>query len=196
LKYPKYQRLLEGLADDKTYVDMMPVIAYGRKQAEENEAMEQQEEKTEAKESKREIKGKIPRLEVADRAEVLPLIIKLLFSKILKKKGAINKKSIKTRRNIVYQFMTGLDPATEFSLFFSELLAPLGLTENGEILSMEILENTEVLLKKLSRVSFRRFLTFIESLEVILKQLGTLLLTSGFLQPMSRILIVGLTLAK
>jgi hypothetical protein len=135
-------------------------------------------------------------LEVADRAEVLPLIIKLLFSKILKKKGAINKKSIKTRRNIVYQFMTGLDPATEFSLFFSELLAPLGLTENGKILSMEILENTEVLLKKLSRVSFRRFLTFIESLEVILKQLGTLLLTSGFLQPMSRILIVGLTLAK
>jgi hypothetical protein len=40
LKYPKYQRLLEGLADDKNYVDMMPVIAYGRKQAEENEAME------------------------------------------------------------------------------------------------------------------------------------------------------------
>jgi hypothetical protein len=92
--------------------------------------------------------------------------------------------------------MSGLDPATEFSLFFCELLAPLGLTKNGEILSMEILENTEILLKKLSRVSFRRFLTFIESLEIILKQLGSLLLTSGFLQSMSRILIVGLTLAK
>jgi hypothetical protein len=61
---------------------------------------------------------------------------------------------------------------------------------------MEILENTEQLMKKLSRVSFRRFLTFIESLEVILKQLGTLLVMSGFLHPMARILIVGLTLAK
>jgi hypothetical protein len=34
LKYPKYQRLLEGLADDKQYVDMMPVIAFGRKEEE------------------------------------------------------------------------------------------------------------------------------------------------------------------
>jgi hypothetical protein len=80
--------------------------------------MKETEEVTEAKESKREIKGKIPRLEAEDRAEVLPLIIKLIFSKILKKKGSINKKSIKTRRNIVYQFMSNLDPATEFSLFF------------------------------------------------------------------------------
>jgi hypothetical protein len=68
LKYPKYQRLLEGLADDKTYIDMMPVIAFGRKQAQEDQEMKEEQEKTEAKESKREQKGKIPRLEVEDRA--------------------------------------------------------------------------------------------------------------------------------
>ena len=95
VKYPKYQRLLDGLVDDKTYQDMIPVIAFG--QAKPEEEVEDQ-----PKESKREQKTKIPRLEDEDRAEVLPLIIKLLFSKILKRSGAINKKSVKTRRNIVY----------------------------------------------------------------------------------------------
>lgn len=60
---------------------------------------------------------------------MLPFIIKLLFSKLLKKKGVINNKSVFARRNIVYQFLSGLDPVTEFHLFFNELLEPLGIKE-------------------------------------------------------------------
>lgn len=64
---------------------------------------------------------------MCDRQELLPVIIKLLFSKLLKNKGTRNKKSIGTRRNIVYQFLSGLNPKTEFPIFFKELLEPLGL---------------------------------------------------------------------
>ncbi len=48
------------------------------------------------------VKGNIPKLAAEDRLEVLPVIIKLLFSKLLKKKGVINKKNFHTRLNIVY----------------------------------------------------------------------------------------------
>ena len=81
---------------------MIPIIVFGSQEGptESLQAIEDQEETQ--KESKRNIKGNIPRLEKADRLEVLPFIIKLLFSKLMKKKGAINKKNIFTRRNIVY----------------------------------------------------------------------------------------------
>ena len=75
------------------------------------------------------MKGAIPKLEKEDRLDVLPVIVKLLFSKLMKKKGMINKKNIHTRRNIVYAFLSGLDPATEFPIFFKELLEPLGLSD-------------------------------------------------------------------
>ncbi len=58
---------------------------------------------------------------------MLPFIVKLLFSKLLKKKGVVNKKSLMQRRIIVYQFFAGLDPITEFPIVFKELLNPLGL---------------------------------------------------------------------
>jgi hypothetical protein len=68
---------------------------------------------------------------------MLPVIIKLLQSKLLIKKGAINKKSLYTRRNIVYSFFSSLSPTDEFPFFFDELLAPLNLnlkvTDIGEI---------------------------------------------------------------
>ena len=48
----------------------------------------------------------------------------------MKKKGAINKNNkINERRNIVYIFLSSLDPVTEFTLFFKELLEPLDLCE-------------------------------------------------------------------
>jgi len=48
----------------------------------------------------------IPKLADSHRLEVLPIIIKLLLSKLIKKKGAINMKTIHTRRTIVYSFMS------------------------------------------------------------------------------------------
>ena len=56
--------------------------------------------------------------------------MKILFSKLVKKRGAINKNnSIDDRRNVVYIFLSSLDPVTEFPLFFKELLEPLNLVE-------------------------------------------------------------------
>lgn len=61
---------------------------------------------------------------------MLPFIIKLLFSKLVKKHGAINRNnSIDDRRNLVYIFLSSLEPDTEFPLFFKELLEPLNLTD-------------------------------------------------------------------
>lgn len=77
--------------------------------------------------------GVIPKLAEEDRQDVLPIVVKLLFSKLFKKKGVINQKSIGTRRTIVFQFLAGLDPSTEFPIFFKELLAPLGLAEAMEL---------------------------------------------------------------
>lgn len=59
-------------------------------------------------------KGSIPKLKDEHREQVLPIIIKLLLSKIIKKKGAINKKTIHTRRSIVFQFLSSLNPETEY----------------------------------------------------------------------------------
>jgi len=48
------------------------------------------------------------KLQPNHRAEVVRVIIKLLQAKVLKKKGSGSKKSVGTRRNIVYSFFAGL----------------------------------------------------------------------------------------
>lgn len=128
-----------------------------------------------------------------DRLEVLPFIVKLLFSKLCKKKGAINKNnSIDDRRNIVYIFLSSLEPATEFPLFFRELLEPLNLVELAEEGSL----SNEEIRARLSRVSFNQYANFINTVEIIFKQLGTLLSTHDFLNKLSRVLTMMLSLSK
>jgi len=107
IKYPKYAKLLEGLTDDKSYTDMIPIIFHGSHSG-------TKENDNDEKEQTKKVKGSIPKLIEEDRQDLLPIIIKLMFSKMLRRKGAINKKSIRTRRNIVYMFMSNLDPHTEF----------------------------------------------------------------------------------
>jgi len=145
--------------------------------------------------TKRNAKGSIPKLEKEDRLEVLPFIIKLLISKLLKKRGSINKKSINVRRNIVYQFLSGLDPKTEFPLFFKELLEPLGLRN---LISHDntVTMSTDELKSRLSKVSFSVCISYISSLEVIFKQLGTLLSCNDFLSKLSTTLVLILSQAK
>ena len=88
---------------------------------------------------------------------------------MLRRKGAINKKSIRTRRNIVYMFMCNLDPKTEFQMFFKELFTPLGLEMSsiGELTSL--VDDREEILKKLACVSFAKILNFVDQLEIIIK---------------------------
>lgn len=201
-KLPKYAKLLEGLADDLKFRGVIPLINFGSAEGgsinqeymEQGEDFEEKEE--DKKEGKRSLKGAVPKLEKEDRLEVLPFIIKLLFSKLVKKKGAINKNnSISDRRNIVYIFLSSLDPETEFQLFFRELLEPLGLSdliseEEGVILSDEEIR------QRLVRVSFKQYTHFINTLEILFKQLGTLLTNQDFLGKLSRVLTLMLNLSK
>ena len=67
--------------------------------------------------------------------EVLPIIIRLLLSKLVKKKGAINMKTVHTRRSIVYNFMASLNPDNELKLFFNELFKNFDLTIEDDCLA-------------------------------------------------------------
>ena len=85
VRLPKYAKLLEALLDDVKFKDVIPIIFFGAEAEEEPE--HQQDTEMTTTESKRTTRGNIPPLEADDRLEVLPFIIKLLFSKLLKKKG-------------------------------------------------------------------------------------------------------------
>ena len=171
-KMPKYAKLLEGLADDLKFRNVIPLINYGSLEGGSvNEAyLEQPEEfevkEDDTKENKRSVKGAVPKLEKEDRLDMLPIIIKLLFSKLVKKSGAINKNnSISERRNIVYIFLSSLDPATEFPLFFKELLEPFELShliDSAEVTNEEIRQ-------RLVKVSFNQYANFISTFDILCK---------------------------
>ena len=135
----KYRKLLEGFCDDEKFKDMILILIHGSmtRQGDADVPEEYQkdtEDKVVAKSKRKETKSVIPKLDDEDRADMLPVIIKLLESKLLMKKGAINKKSLFVRRNIVYQFFSSLNVNTEFPIFLNELLQPLNLSvDNTQI---------------------------------------------------------------
>lgn len=120
-----YKKLLEGFTDDLKFKDMIQVVNFGSQaggsgtanQAEINQEANNNESKKDQK------ANNIPKLADKHRIDVLPIIIKLMLSKLIKKKGAINQKSVHTRRTIVYSFMSQLKPETELKLFLNELLS-------------------------------------------------------------------------
>ena len=115
---------------------------------------------------------------------------------MVKKKGAINKNSsISDRRNIVYIFLSSLDPATEFPLFFRELLEPLNLSDLIDDDAQSSMTNDEIK-KRLVNVSFNQYVSFINTVEVIFKQLGTLISHKDFLGKLSTVLTLMLNLSK
>ena len=198
-KMPKYAKLLDGLADDLKFKMVIPVINHGSSDAAAvtqaytgNEDYEAPEEiKVAGK--KNQLKGSIPKLEIEDRLDLLPIIIKLLFSKLVKKKGAINKNSsINERRNVVYIFLSSLDPTTEYPLFFRELLEPLNLVD---LIDDETI-NDEQIKQRLIHISFNQYATYINTIEIIFKQLGTLMSHKDYLGKMSRVLTLMLNLSK
>lgn len=92
----KYKKLLEGFADDEKFKDMIPVMVHGShsgpgtgESVPEEEAQEA-EDKQSKKAKRKETKSTIPKLEEEDRAQVLPIVVKLLQSKLQQQKGAIN----------------------------------------------------------------------------------------------------------
>ena len=66
--------------------------------------------------------------------------------------------------------MSQLNPETEMSLFFDEMLSTFNLT----ISDIEKLNET-ALIEKVSKVSFSGYLNFINSMSVIIKQMGNVI---------------------
>lgn len=182
----KYKKLLEGFCDDEKFKDMIPILIHGQETRAAEEVAEEYnrdtDDKVVLKAQRKETKSAIPKLEPEDKEAMLPVIIKILQSKITFKKGAINKKSLHTRRNIVFQFFSTLNPRTEFKIFLDELLEPINLSTDEVSL--------EEMLQALTSASFNTQLMFIRSMDVLLKQMGTLL--KHYLPHLSTILVKGI----
>jgi Down-regulated in metastasis len=132
----QYRKLLEGFTDDIKFKDMIQVVNFGSQVGSSGgmAGNTNEDEATQVDNKKDAKANNIPKLAEQHRVDVLPVIIKLLLSKLIKKKGAINKKTVHTRRTIVYQFMSQLNPEIELKLFFNELLSSFDLTIEDECL--------------------------------------------------------------
>jgi hypothetical protein len=75
----KYAKLLDGFADDEKFKDMIPIMIHGSGASGEDLEVEGQEDKPK---KRKETKATIPKLETEDRKLMLPVIIKLLQSKL------------------------------------------------------------------------------------------------------------------
>lgn len=163
---------------------MIPILIHGSssvENAQEDTAMDEDDKLTK-KAKRKETKASIPKLEEDDRADVLPVVIKLLQSKLLQRRGAINKKSIFTRRNIVYQFVSTFNKETELPLVINEVLATVNL-------SIDKCGQDKTIKSHLACHSFDTFVTFLNHLDVLVNQLGSLLIE--FIPLISRVVLKG-----
>lgn len=85
----------------------------------------------------------------------------------------------------MYQFLSGLEPESEFPIFFKEVLEPLGL----DIQDTDL----DLIRSKLQLVSFSQFIQFVGSVEVIFNQLGSLLNRDQYLLQLSNVLLLMLS---
>ena len=170
---------------------MIQVVNFGSQVNAAQQAGESYADEDQKKEAKA---NNIPKLAESHRLDVLPIVIRLLLSKLIKKKGAINQKTVHTRRTIVYQFMSQLNPQSELKLFFNELLSPFDLDIDEPVVADP--SQLSQLKERLSQGSFSSYLNYIGSLSVIIKQMGSLLIGNGFLERVTRVFIQILSLTK
>lgn len=87
------------------------------------------------------IKFQITSLSDTERKIVLPYVIRILNTKLLKKRGKSNRKSIETRRKIVYRFLSKLTNE-DLKIFISQVIEPFNLTfkdvEDQDILEAKL----------------------------------------------------------
>jgi len=84
----KYKKLLDGFVDDEKFKDMIPILIHGSMTRSGDadvpeEYQKDSEDKMISKSKRKETKSVIPKLEDEDREAMLPVIIKLLQSKLL-----------------------------------------------------------------------------------------------------------------
>ncbi len=188
-----YKKLLEGFTDDLKFKDMIQVVNFGSQAggsgtANQTDINEEGNNKNNEASKKGEQKANnIPKLAEKHRVDVLPIIIRLMLSKLIKKKGAINQKSVHTRRTIVYSFMSQLKPENELQLFLNELLTPFDIKIDE--VCLDDTSEPKVLRERLSQSSFSAFLNFIASFSIIINHMGSILAQTGYLERLTFILI-------
>ena len=74
------------MADDHKFRDMIPVITFGSQTTQIQEEVEDGDVVMEEEKRPKKEVGSIPKLAEEDRLEVLPLIVKLLLSKLANRK--------------------------------------------------------------------------------------------------------------
>lgn len=87
--------------------------------------------------------------------------------------------------------MSQLNPETEMSLFFDEMLSTFNLT----ISDIEKLNET-ALIEKVSKVSFSGYLNFINSMSVIIKQMGNVINQNQILDKITKVFLSIMQLTK
>lgn len=153
-----YRKMLEGFTDDLKFKDMIQVLTFGSST---------QLASTSASEGDGNKDKSMPKVAEEHRLDILPIVVKLLLSKLIKKKGAIKQKTVHQRRHIVYGFMgSGLQGEKEVEIFMDEMLSGVGIKITEDLSKEEVRD-------RLSRVSFSGYLNFIGSIEVIIKQMGS-----------------------
>ena len=113
------------------------------------------------------IKFPLSTLTEQERKVLLPYIIRMLNSKLLKKRGKANRKSIVTRRKIVYKFLAELKNE-DLDIFIRQAIEPFNLT-------LEDTKDPMVLESKLSQCGFTQYLGYISALDGIVSQMGSLI---------------------
>lgn len=90
------------------------------------------------------------------------------------------------RRNIIYNLFSTFDPQTEFIIVLDELLRPLKITFDGIGSGYE---------DNLSAINCQDYLTFVQTFEIMLKQMGRFL--TPYMSKLTKFLLSGiLRLAK
>ncbi|TNV87999.1 hypothetical protein FGO68_gene14880 [Halteria grandinella] len=180
-----YRKMLDGFTDDIKFKDMIQVMNFGSNISNATGQITADNE-DQGKQEKN-----LPKVAKEHRLQVLPVVVKLLLSKLVKKKGQIKQKTVHQRRHIVYQFMSSLaEDDEEMQVFMDEMLFSIGIQIAEEIPSQEELR------ERLSCASFSGYLNFIGSVEVIIKQMGSQLVTNGYLNRLAAIFTEILFLTK
>lgn len=101
------------------------------------------------------------------RETVLPYIIRILVAKLHRKVGKSARKSLDTKRSLIYRFLSSLS-TNEFGILINLMIEPFKI-------KIDDVSNDKLLEAKLCKWNFRMFQGYSAALEGIIKHLGTLI---------------------
>ena len=122
------------------------------------------------------------------RPLLIPLIIRILNSKLMTKKGKAGKKSLDIKRMIVYRFLSSLS-SEEIKMFIMQVIEPFNIT-------IEDTKDANLLESKLSHCGFSQYLGFLSAFKSIWKHMGALLNENDWLLAMCNVVIAIFKLSK